>query len=167
MNQAEGKCTLMVAGTVVLVARQGAPEAEYVLFDPGEIELRASEPGVNREARYVTTVGEARSRLAAAGYTADTAREAGDAARRNVATGYARGSAVRAVADQLAPVDLFEAGSFDGTSGTYEGTWLDLTGLASDLPLPWAMVGLRALHLATLLADRRDDESVVLDTSEL
>ena len=167
MGQSEGRCTLAVGGTVVFAARQGAPEAEFVLFDAGEIELRASEPGVNREARYVATVGDARGRIAAAGFTPEVAREAADAARRIIAKGYARGSAVRAVADQLAATEIFEASSFDGTSGLYEGTWIDLAGLASDLPLPWAMVGLRALHFATMLAGRADDELVVLDTSEL
>jgi hypothetical protein len=167
MSQSEGKCTLAVGGTVVFTARQGAPEAEYVLFDAGEIELRASEPGVNREARYVTTVADARSRIVVAGYTPEIVREAADAAHRVVAKAYARGSAVRAVADQLGPDELFEASTFDGTAGTYDGTWLDLAALASDLPLPWAMVGMRALHFATLLASRDDDESVVLDTAEL
>ena len=132
MAQPEGKCTLAVGGTVVFAAREGPPEAEYALFDPGEIELHATGPGVIREAGYRSTVRDARARLADEGFTPELAQAAAVAARPAVAKGYARGAAARFIVDRLESTELFESRAFDAAAGGYEGTWLDFAGLATD-----------------------------------
>ncbi|HEY1693229.1 MAG TPA: hypothetical protein VGG39_13770 [Polyangiaceae bacterium] len=167
MGQSGGRCTFAIGGTVVLVSSGGPPDAEYALFDGGDIELRATGPGAIREVGYGTTVEQAKARLAHAGITADLARAAVAGARTRVAKGYARGAAVRAVVDRLEAAELLEAREFDAARAAYEGTWLDLTGLATDLRSPRAAATLRALHLAASLAEAADGDAVYLDTSEL
>jgi hypothetical protein len=149
------------------VAQGGPPEAEYALFDAGEIELHATDPGTIREIGYRTTVGEARARLAGAGITPALAAEAASAARPVVTRAYARGAAVRSVVDRLEPAEVLESRVFDAGLGLYLGTWLDLGALGSDLGMPRASTLLQAAHLAALLAEHAEDAPLVLTTSEL
>jgi hypothetical protein len=156
-----------VGESVVLVAEGGPPEVEFALFEAGDIELRASEPGTIREIGYRTTVGEARSRLAGAGFTATVAAEVAAALKPAIAKAYANGAAARCIADRLEGAELLESRSFDAAAGAYAGTWLDLAALAADLGVPHAAAQLRAAYLAGQLAELPEDEHVFLGTSEL
>jgi len=160
------RSTLRLGEQIVLVADGGTPEVEYALFDPGDIQLGATEPGSIREMGYRTVAREARARLSGLGASAELAEEAAAAARIS-ALRYARGAAVRCIVHELGAAELFEGGSFDPTSGRYLGTWLDLPSLARDLELPHAGAAMQALHLAALLAESPDDEPVMLLTAEV
>ena len=160
-------CLLQVAGAIIVEARRGAPEAECALFDLGDIQLSATEPGAIFEVGYRTTVGVARQRLAESGVTAALAEQARAAAVPAIARAYARGQAVRCVVDRLDEAELFEARVYDAAVQRYDGTWLDLDALATDLALPCAAVLLQALHLAAVLAEQPDDATVFLETAEL
>lgn len=161
------RCSLHVAGTVAVESRGGVPDAEYALFDPGEIELHASGPGIIREMGYRTTVGAARQRLAEAGITPALAEEIRQAAVPIVAKAYSRSAAVRAVADRFDAAELFESRVLDAAAGKYVGRWLDLAQLANDLGLARAGTLLQAVHLAAMLAEHPEDAPVFLETGEL
>jgi hypothetical protein len=157
---------LELAAHVVVAAEGGLLEVEYALFDPGDIALQSTGPGTNREAGYRTTAGKAQSRLGEQGITAALAEEA-SAALAPVVGSYARGAAVRCIVDRIGPAELFEGQVFDPGTGLYRGAWLDLPALAADVGLPGAPAIFQALHLAALLAERADDEPVVLSTVEI
>jgi hypothetical protein len=161
------RCTLKLGEAVVLVALGGPPEAEYALFDPGEIELLATEPGRIREIGYGTIAAHARARLAECGITPELARETAANIKPALARAYARGAAVRRVVSRFGPAELFEGGTFDADACRYAGTWLDLDALASDLKLPRVGFVLQALHLAALLAECDDETPLVLATSQV
>ncbi len=167
LGESSPLCTLRLGDHAVLVANGGAPEAEYALFDPAEIELAATEPGIIREVGFRTTVGSARERLVALGFTAAEAHEAATLAHATVARAYARGAAVRRIAPTLGAAELFDGGRYDAPTGVYEGAWLDLAALARDLAVPAAGCALQACHLAALFAEHDDEEAVVLSTAEL
>jgi hypothetical protein len=135
------------------------------LFDQADIELSATGPGTTREMGYATTVSEARARLARAGVTLELANEAAAATHFRVARAYARGWAARCVVNELEPAELFEGRTFVPAGAKYVGSWLDLPALCHDLGLPEASQCLQALHLAALLAERPDDETVALATA--
>jgi hypothetical protein len=161
------RCSLQLAGTIAVEVRGGAAEVEYALFDPGDIELRATEPGTIREMGYRTTAGAARQRLAEAGVTAALAEDVRQAAVPLVARAYARSTAVRSVVDRFDASELLESRAFDASSGKYVGRWLDLTLLADDLGVARAGALLQALHLAAILAELPDDAPVYLETADL
>ncbi|HEY3815630.1 MAG TPA: hypothetical protein VGL81_00585 [Polyangiaceae bacterium] len=167
MPGSPSRCSLALGDALVLVAEGGPPEVEFALFDPGDIELHATEPGSIREIGYRTTVGEARARLSDAGFTPAVGAEVAAVAQPSIAKAYARGAAARCVVDRLDGVELLEARTFDAATGVYPGTWLDLGALAADLGVPRAMALLRAASLAALLAEVHEDEQVFLATSEL
>ena len=160
------RSTLRLGEHIVLVIEDGTPDVEYALFDAGEIQLQATEPGTIREMGYTTVAGEAQARLAALGVNQALADEAAAAARISTAR-YARGAAVRCIVGELGAAELFEGCTFDPASGRYAGAWLDLPALANDLNVPQAAAAMQALHLAALLADCPDDEAVVLSTAEV
>lgn len=160
------RCALELAGTVVVVAEGGPLDAEYALFDVGEIELQASGPGTNREAAYRTTARLARERLAELGITTTLAAEAAEALRP-VSRSYARGNSVRSIVDRLGAAEFFEGQIYNPGTALYRGAWLDLPGLAVDLSVEGVPALLQALHLAALLAERADDDAVALLTAEL
>jgi hypothetical protein len=160
------RCTLEIATHVVVEAREGLLEAEYSLFDAGDIQLQASEPGTNWEAGYRTTVGRARARLAEQGVTATLAAEAAEALRP-ISVSYARGAAVQCVVDRLGAAEFFEGQLLEPGTGLYRGAWLDLSALSADLGLIGGPALLQAIHLAALLAERLDDEAVALHTAEV
>lgn len=157
-------CTLEIGERVVLHSKGGPPEAEYALFDPGEIELSASEPGTVREVGYRTVAEEASQRLAAAGVTASLAHEAASALGPSLATAYARGPAVRRVASLLGPVELFEGAVYDHELRRYEGRWLDLPALGLDVELSRATTLMQALYLSALLHEVAPETTVVMTT---
>lgn len=154
---------LLVDDRVVLRAT-APPDAEYALFDPSEIELRATEPGRVREHSYQTTVGAARARLEQVGATPALARECGLAMQPVLSAAYARGGAVQRLAAYLGPLELFQSSLFDAATQTYRGVFLDLPTLAFDLGIPAANVALQLLYLATLLEHERSDATVILST---
>ena len=160
------RCSLELAANVVVVADGGPLEAEYALFDGGEIELQATGPGTNREAAYRTTARLARTRLSDLGITTTLAAQAAEALRP-ICRSYARGHAVRCIVDRLGAAEFFEGQLYDPGTGLYRGAWLDLPALTSDLAIDGAPALVQALHLAALLAERGDDEPVALLTAEL
>jgi hypothetical protein len=167
MGRAVSRCTLQIGDSVVLVAQGGPPDTEYALFDPGEIELLATEPGRIREIGYRTVASHARARLAEIGITPKLAHEAAVELRAPVARSYARGAAVRRIVDRLGPAELFEGGTFDAATGRYAGGWLALSVLAADVGVPQASVILQALHLAAALEECDDELPVVLATAQV
>jgi hypothetical protein len=161
------RCTLEVGAHEVVVAEDGTLLAEYALVDLGDIELHSTEPGTNREAAYRTTASRARARLADRGITAAIADEVAQAMRPGVARAYARGTAVRCIADHLGPAELLEGQTFDPATGLYAGAWLDLPALAADLGMTGAAGLMQSLHLAALLADQPDDLPVSILTAQI
>ena len=143
-------CTLAFADRVVLVSEDGPPEAEYALFDPTEIELRATSPGAIREIGYETTARQALDRLAAMGLTLALAEEAATAMLELVSA-YARGDVVRRAAEALGAAELFEAWTY--RARVYEGVWIDVATLAEDLAVPGANVALQLLGLVASLSE--------------
>jgi hypothetical protein len=165
------RCTLELAGDLIAVSEGGTLEAEYALFDPGDIELSASGPGTVRESGYRTTVGEARARLNQLGLTWELAERAVAATRPWIARAFARGAAVRCIVDRLEAAELFDGRTYDAASGQYAGAWLDLPALvgalSTDLAPGRSATMLQATHLAALLAERPEDEPLMLATAEL
>ena len=165
------RCTLELGGDLIAVANEGTFEAEYALFDPGEIELSAAGPGTIREVGYRTTAGEARSRLTQAGVTAAHAQAAAKATNRWIARAYARGPAVRHIALRLEAAELFDGRTYDAATERYQGAWLDLPALAESVSGTFdafkCSVLMQAIHLAALLSESGDDEPLVLATAEL
>lgn len=153
---------LLVIGDRVALRANGPPEAEYALFEIGDIELRASEPGRVREHGYQTTVEEARLRLTALGITTGAARELVGAMQPVLSVAYARGDAVKRVAHTLGPRELFQAEIYDAQA--YRGVFLDLAALARDLGIDHAGATLHACYLATLLEGEAASTTVALST---
>lgn len=155
---------MLLIGDRVVLRANAPPEAEYLLFEIGDIELRASEPGRVREHGYQTTVEQARARLAQAGATAALARECAIAMQPALSTAYARGPAVKHVARYLGPLELFQSDHYDGAAQVYRGAFLDLPALVADLNMPAASVALHALFLAMLVEGEADETTVFLST---
>lgn len=160
------RCTLELAAQVVVAATDGPLLVEYALFDSGDIEFQSTEPGTKREAAYRTTAARARTRLADQGISATLAAEAAEAFRP-VSRSYARGPAVQCIVDRLGAAEFFEGQSFDPGTGLYRGAWVDLPALCSDLGLSDGPALLQAIHVAALLAERGDEDALVLSTAEL
>jgi hypothetical protein len=156
-------CTLSFAERVVLVCEDGPPEAEYALFDTGEIELRATSPGAIREVGYETTVERALGRLASSGITAELAAEAGRAMSTSLAALYARGPVVRRAAGVLGPAELFASRSYRARA--YDGVWLDVGQLALDLAYPGAAMAMQLCGLVTALSELDPNVRVRLHTA--
>ncbi|MDB4943643.1 MAG: Basic proline-rich protein precursor, partial [Labilithrix sp.] len=155
---------MLLVGDRVVLRSNAPPDAEYLLFEIADIELRASEPGRVREHGYQTTASRARARLAQVGITAGLARACAVAAQPVIATAYARGPGVRHIAGYLGPLELFQADTYDATGATYHGVFLDLPQLAADLGIDGAGPLLQAVYLAALLEAEEDDTTVFLST---
>jgi hypothetical protein len=166
-SQVPSSCTLAIGEEVVLVAQGGPPTVDFVLFSAGDIELHSTEPGTIREVGYRTTVGEARARLAEAGFTPVFAEQLAAAVKPYVARAYARGAGARCIVDRLEAAELLESRTFDATTGVYQGTWLELDALASDLGGTPVASQLRATYLAASLAGIPGKKEILLSTSQL
>ncbi|MBX3212319.1 MAG: hypothetical protein KF850_09825 [Labilithrix sp.] len=162
-SRASATCLLLVGDRVVLRGT-APPETEYAMFEIGEIELRASEPGRVREHGYQTTADLARARLAHLGMTPALARELAESMQPVLTDAYARGLAVRRVARYLGPGELFQSDGYDGAAHLYRGVFLDLATLARDLEMEHASATLHALYLATILESEPDDTTILLST---
>ncbi len=155
---------MLLIGDRVVLRANAPPEAEYLMFEIGDIELRASEPGRVREHGYQTTVERARERLAQAGVTAELARECAVSMHPALSVAYARGPAARHVARYLGPLELFQSDHYDAGAQSYRGTFVDLPSLVNDLHMPPAGVAMHALFLATLLEAEENETTVFLST---
>ncbi len=160
-------CTLRIGDRVVLSSAEGPPEVEYALFDPGDIELAATGPGMVQEVGYQGTAGDSLRRLADAGVTWDLALAAAAAAQPTLAMAYARGSAVRRIATAFGPAELFEGFRYDPAGKRYDGRWVDLPGLAQDLGDPRFTQVAQLFHLVALLREVGPEDPVRLVTREL
>lgn len=155
---------MLLIGDRVVLRANAPPEAEYVLFEIADIELRSSEPGRVREHGYQTTVESARARLRQAGATPSLARECATAMHPVLSKAYARGAAAKHVAPYLSPLELFQADTYDALTHSYRGVFIDLTVMVADLAAPAAAVALQALFLAALLEEEADETTIFLST---
>jgi len=155
---------MLLIGDRVVLRANAPPEAEYILFEIADIELRSSEPGRVREHGYQTTVERARARLRAVGATAALARDCATAMHPVLSKAYARGAAAKHVAPYLSPLELFQAEHYDAASHTYRGVFIDLPLIVADLAAPPAAVALQALYLASLLDEEQDETTIFLST---
>jgi len=155
---------MLLVGDRVVLRANAPPDAEYLLFEIADIELRASEPGRVREHGYQTTVERARARLRQVGMTAELARQCAAAMLPVLSAAYARGPAVKHIARYFGPLELFQTDTFDASTQKYHGVFMDLPALVADLGMPAASVALQALFLATLLETESDETTVFLST---
>jgi hypothetical protein len=159
-------CTLEVGDRVVLLSKGGPPEAEYALFDPGEITLSAEAPGMVREVSYRTTARDALGRLETVGVNLALAHEAASAVAPSIAVTYALGPAVRRIASLLGPAELFDGGVYDAELRRYEGRFIDLPALALDVEISRATTLMQALSLVALLREVDPKTALVLTTHD-
>jgi hypothetical protein len=159
-------CTLEVGERVILQSKGGPPEAEYALFDPGEIELLAEGVGLVREVGYRTIAREAIGRLESVGVSLALAHEAASAVAPSIGVTYARGPAVRRIAALLGPAELFDGGIYDAELRRYEGRWLDLPALALDVEISRATTLMQAFALIALLHEVDPQTAVVMTTRD-
>lgn len=155
---------MLLIGDRVVLRANAAPEAEYILFEIADIELRSSEGGRVREHGYQTTVERARARLRQAGATASLARDCATTMHPVLSKAYARGLAAKHVAPYLGPLELFQADNYDAGSHSYRGVFIDLPLMVADLATPAAAVALQALYLAALIEDEADETTIFLST---
>lgn len=158
---------MLLVGDRVVLRAPSPPDTEYGLFEIGDIELRASEPGRVREHGYQTTAERARNRLESMGISANLARECASFMQPVLAEAYARGPAVRHVSRYLGAVELFQSDTFEPVSQTYRGVFLDLPELVQDLdlsPSERSSATFQALYLAALLDAEAPDTTVFLKT---
>lgn len=155
---------MLLVGDRVVLRASSPPEAEFALFEIGDIELRSSEPGRVREHGYQTTVGDARLRLSQFGATPAVARDCAQAMQPVLSAAYARGPAVKHVAKYLGPSELLQSDGYDGNAHVYHGVFLELPMLVNDLDLAGSALALQALFLATLLEGENDETTVFLST---
>ena len=148
-----------------MLRSESPPEAEFAMFEIGEIELGAHEPGRGvRELGYQTTAADARKRLANLGLSGATAREVAQTFQPTLSDAYARGSACKRVARYFSPLELFQASGYDAAAKLYTGKFIDLAQLSRDLNLDHASATLQALYLASLLETEQDDTTVLIST---
>jgi hypothetical protein len=159
--------SLRIGDLVVVRADDGRLEAEYALFDPGEVMLHATDRLTVREEGYLTTALDARSRLAKLGVTAEIANDAAHALPKDVVLALARSESATRLAERLGPAELFDGATYSAMKGTYAGAWLDLEELARASGAADAPASIQAIGLAALLAEVDDHTPVHLSTAGL
>jgi len=157
--------SLRLGERVVVRSDGGLLATEYMLFDLGDIVLRATDPVTVREAGYMTTAQGALQRLASAGVTLELANDAARALMPAVAASFARGRAARSVAARLGAHELFDGAIFDPSARRYEGAWLDLRALATAISIESAPLLIQALHLTAALSEVQPGTPVHLSTA--
>lgn len=160
-------CTLRIGDRVALSSVGGAPEVEYALFDPGEIELASTGPGMVQEVGYQTTADDAIGRMKDAGIPWSLVVETAAAMQPLLATAYARGRAVRRVATSMGAAELFDGFRYDATAKQYEGRWFDLPALGRDMDFPRLTQTLQAMHLVALIREVTAADPIRLITRDL
>ncbi len=158
--------SLVVGERVVSRCEDGLLEAEYALFDRGEVVVATGGVGVHEQG-YLTTAGFARTRLYTAGITSELARQAFNALRPGQLRALARSHSVLSLVDRLGPYEAFQGGRYHAASGAYAGVWLDLEALAQACPVRGAAILFQALHLIMVLEEVADDAPVRLLTARL
>src|SRR5258708_26053483 len=98
--------SLRLGERVVVRSDGGVLAAEYMIFDLGDIVLRATDPVTVREAGYLTTAQTALERLSGAGVTAELANDAAQALLPAATASFARGRATRSIAGRLSAHEL-------------------------------------------------------------
>ena len=135
------RCTLAIENVVVFVVQGGPPDVEYALFEAGESELRASEPGTIREAGYRTSAGALPARGSTTRASPPPSRtappSAGPGPRSCARTLAARPPGASSPASEASEV-LGVARVRRGHPAATPGRGLDLTALATDT---WAWRG--------------------------
>lgn len=158
---------MRIGDRVVSLCDDGLLVAEYVLFDPSEAVLHATDPVSVREAGYMTTAARALERLAREGVTPELADDAARALGRDAVVAYGRGEVARALAGRqlLGPHELFDGAVYRAATRVYEGMWLDLRSLSRAMAVPDAPMLLQALHLAAALAEVAGETPLHLSTA--
>lgn len=110
--------SLVVGERIVSQCHDGLLEAEYALFDRGEVVVAAI-PGrrERREHGYLTTAELARRRLADARITVSLAHDAFSALRASHRRALASTRCVLDLIEQLGPCEAFEGFSFRSSPG--------------------------------------------------
>ena len=148
-------------------ADAGRLDAEYALFDTGEVVLQAADRLTVREEGYLTTALDARSRLATAGITAELAAEAARALPRDVIVALAHSDSATRLAPRLGPSELFDGSVYFAEKREYAGAWLDLAELARATGMRDAAAAIQALYLAAILSEVDDAAPVHLSTTRV
>ena len=159
--------SLRIGDRVIVRCEDGRLEMEYALFDPGEVVLQSVDRLTVREAGYLTTAGDARTRLAQLGVTVALADQAVHAIPSDVLVAFARGATAARLAGKLGPAEVFDGGVYSVESGRYEGVWIDLGALAAATGLKGAALAMQALFFATVLGEVDADVPVHLSTERL
>jgi hypothetical protein len=157
--------TLRLGERVLVRCDDGLLSTEYVLFDPTDIVLRATDPVTVRETGYITTSRDALARLAAAGVTPKLAEEAAGAIPTGVAASFIRSVALAPVAAELGACELFDGAVYLAAHDAYLGAWLDLPALVGELRAEGASAALQALYLAAALQEVPSGTPVHMSTS--
>lgn len=158
--------TLCLGQRTVVRCDDGLLAAEYAAFDTTDIVLEATDPVSVREKGYRTTAGEALLRLSRANVTPAVAEQAARSLSLEVASSFARGAAARSVISHLGAEELFDGAIYRAPSTRYEGAWLDLAALSSELAVPRASILLQALHLAAAFAEVPPSTPLYLSTAQ-
>jgi hypothetical protein len=139
--------------------------AEYALFEPADVVLRASDAKAVFEAGYRTTARKALERLGRSAVTPSAAEDAVRGISRDVVRALARCEAARAVSNRLGAAEILDGARFGAASGVYQGAWIDLKRLSDALDLPGVSVLFQALYLAAVLSELPGKTPVFLSTS--
>jgi hypothetical protein len=161
------RSSLVIGERVISRCEDGLLVAEYALFDPAEVILAAAAGQGVQEQGYFTTAGTARERLYAEGVTSQLARDTFSALRPRHLRALARSPSVLQAIEVLGPYEAFEGGTFDASTGTYRGAWLDMAALALACPLRNASLLLQAIHLSQVIDEVSDDVPVRLLTANV
>jgi hypothetical protein len=156
--------SLVVGERVISRCVDGLLVTEYALFEPTDVMLAATTGQGVREQGYLTTAGNARERLYTEGITSKLAHDTFSALRPRHMRALARSSSVLQAIELLGPYEAFEGGTFQASSGTYQGAWLDMEALALACPLRNAASLLQAIHLSQVVEEVPDDVPVRLLT---
>lgn len=140
----------------------GAFEAEYLLFDPGEIELRSSSYGEVREVGYRTTGKRLKPRIASLGFTTTWIDDVRRALIEGPAHDYFRGPAARRIATKMTAWQMLEGREYRSEGKQYVGTFLDFGTLAAALNVSTTV--LQIAQLAAIAYEVGDAEELFLDT---
>ncbi len=122
-----------------------------VRCEEGTLEVEATLFPASSEARAHTSAGEARARLARSGLTPAFAGQARDAISAAALASYVRADCLRPILSKLGPSEVFAGRVYHPDVQAYEGAWIDLRALASDLHVPGAGLVLQGLHLVSVL----------------
>jgi len=134
-----------------------------VRCEAGSLEVEATLFAATAGAPTTTTAGSARARLARSGLTTALAAQAVEAIDPEALASYVRADCVRTVLSNLGACELFAGRSYDRGTQTYEGHWVDLRSLATDLRVRSAGLVLHGLYLVSILDELAPDTQLTLE----